>query len=304
MKLRKLYLSLIKKCKFLPQEVYMPAYYEYYTGKKMSLSSPVEFNEKIQWLKTYFHVPILTQLVDKYNVRAYVTEKIGKEYLNDVIEVYNHPKEIDFNTLPNQFVIKGVHGCGFNLIVDDKTKMNKVKAKFLLNKWYRKNQYYRGGQEWAYKNIKPRFIAEKYLSALSDESLRDYKFFCFSGKAKFIEVHINRNTNHQSSFYDLDFKKLPFRDVPIAQTIQHKITSPPNLEKMISVAEKLAANFPFVRVDLYSVEQKIIFGELTFYPADGRSEFIPDSYNKIIGDYITLPKIPEGQSKITSFDLD
>ncbi|MBB4119546.1 hypothetical protein GGR32_001848 [Mesonia hippocampi] len=304
MKLSKLYNGFIKKLKFLPQEIYIPAYYKYYTNKDLNLKNPQEFNEKIQWLKTYFHPPILNQLVDKYEVRAYVKKTIGEEYLNDLIGLYNKPSDINFDKLPNQFVIKGVHGCGFNIIAPDKSKLNKTKAKLLLNKWYRKNQYYRGGLEWAYKDVKPRFIVEKFLSELTNESLRDYKFFCFNGKAKFVEVHIDRQENHQSSFFDMDFNKLPFRDVPLEKTIQKPINPPRNFKLMQQLAEKLAANFPFVRVDLYSIKNTIIFGELTFYPADGRSEFIPNEYNKIIGEYITLPNIPQGASVINHFDLE
>lgn len=300
MTLKKLIYGLVKKCKFLPADVYMKYYYEYYTGKPLNLENPTEFNEKISWLKTYYHPPILTQLVDKYAVRAYVKEKIGDQYLNDLIAHYTNVSDINFSVLPNQYVIKGVHGCGFNLIVEDSKKLNKTKAKALLKKWSLKNQYYRGGLEWAYKNVPKHFIAEKFLNDLNSSSLIDYKFFCFNGKAKFVEVHVDRNEKHRSSFYDLDFNQLPFRDVPEHKTISTPIEKPSVFNEMITIAEKLADKLPFVRVDLYAPKDKIIFGEMTFYPADGRSEFYPEKYNTIIGDYLKLPKLEKGQKEITT----
>lgn len=300
MTLKKLVYGLIKKCKFLPPNVYMKYYYEYYTGKPLNLENPIEFNEKISWLKVYYHPPILTQLVDKYAVRNYVKEKIGEKYLNDLIQVYTKVSDINFETLPNKYVIKGVHGCGFNLIVEDSKKLNKTKAKALLRKWALKKQYYRGGLEWAYKNVPPHFIAEKFLNELNNSSIIDYKFFCFNGKAQFLEVHIDRNENHRSSFYDLNFNKLPFRDVPENKTITKPIEKPIVFDEMIAVAEKLADKLPFVRVDLYALKEKIIFGEMTFYPADGRSEFYPEKYNTIIGDYLKLPHLKKGQKEITT----
>lgn len=299
--LRKIYVSMMKRCKFLPIHQYVGFYYEYYTGKRYNDENPVEFNEKIQWYKAHYHPKILNQLVDKYAVREYVREKIGGHYLNECLGFYNTPSEIDWDALPEKFVIKGVHGYGFNLIVPDKSKLNKHKAKYLLNKWFRKNQYYRGGLEWAYKDVKPRFIVEKYLDELGRNSITDYKFYCFGGEPKFLEVHLDRKDKHQSSFYDLNFNKLPFRDVPEVNTIKEPLSMPENFEEMKQIARKLADRFPFVRVDMYSINGKIIFGEMTFYPGDGRYNFVPDEYNKIIGDMFELPMLPTGQIEITSY---
>ncbi|WP_298550699.1 ATP-grasp fold amidoligase family protein [uncultured Algibacter sp.] len=296
--IKKIIYGLIKKLKFLPADVYMKYYYEYYSGKKLNLKNPTEFNEKISWLKVYYHPPILTQLVDKYSVRTYVQEKVGEAYLNELIEVYDSASKVDFKKLPNQFVIKGVHGFHFNLIVEDKTQLNKKRAKYLMHKWMRKNQYYRGGLEWAYKNVKPRLIAEKFLPEIGEETIGDYKFFCFNGTPKFVQVDVDRGTNHQRVFYDLDWNKLEFHDE--LKVYNKELEQPINFNDMIITATKLADKFPFVRVDLYSIKGKTIFGEMTFYPADARFEFYPPKYNTIIGSYIKLPKLKSGQKEITT----
>ncbi|WP_127845093.1 ATP-grasp fold amidoligase family protein [Psychroflexus aestuariivivens] len=283
--------------KFLPPEIYMKYYYKYYTGKTLNLENPIEFNEKIQWLKVYYHPPILTQLVDKYEVREYVKEKIGEKYLNELIAVYYKASDVDFDELPSKFVIKGVHGFHFNLIVKDKSKLNRKKAKWLLHKWMRKNQYYRGGLEWAYKNVTPKLVAEKFLEEIGKDVINDYKFFCFNGKPKFVQVDIERGINDQRAFYDLDWNKLEFRKGDISNV--EEVEKPSNFEEMVEITRKLAQKFPFVRVDLYNINGKILFGEMTFYPSDGRTSFYPEKYNKIIGDYITLPEIPDGQKEIT-----
>lgn len=299
---RKVYLGIMKRLKFLPSPKYVGYYYEYYTGKKYKDENPTEFNEKIQWYKAHFRPQILNQLVDKYAVREYVKEKIGEEYLNECLGVYDKVGDIDFDTLPNKFVIKAVHGYGFNLIVPDKSKLNRAKAKLKMQKWMHRNQYFRGGQEWAYKDIKPRLVIEKYLDELGRGSITDYKFYCFGGKPEFVEVHLDREQNHKSGFFDLNFELLPFRDVPENKWIKSsQVEKPENFAQMIEVAEKLADKFPFVRVDMYSIRGQIIFGEMTFYPADGRDDFKPEKYNKILGDKFILPALPVNKTEIKNF---
>ncbi|MFD2433214.1 ATP-grasp fold amidoligase family protein [Mesonia maritima] len=299
MRLKKILYGIVKKMKFLPPEIYMKYYYEYYTGRKLDLENPTEFNEKIQWLKVYYHPPILTLLVDKYNVRNYVDEKIGSDYLNELLAVYDNASEVNFDTLPEKFVIKGVHGFHFNLIVKNQKDLNRKKAKWLLHKWMRKNQYYRGGLEWAYKNVPPKLIAEKYLEEMGKEVINDYKFFCFNGEPKFVQIDIERGINDQRAFYDLDWNKQEFYNKENT-VYEGEIQQPENFAKMITVARKLADKFPFVRVDLYNINGKILFGEMTFYPSDGRKLFYPEKYDKILGDYIELPKLPNGKKEITS----
>ncbi len=295
--MRKLLLALLKKMKFLPPPFYVSIYYEYYTGKKMDIDHPIEFNQKLQWLKAYYKPSILTQLVDKYEVRTYVEEKVGSKYLNKLIGVYYNSREVDFDVLPNKFVLKGAHGYNFNLLVTDKTKLNRIKATFLLKKWMSKNQYYRGGLEWAYKNVVPKIIAEEFLEEEGKDSISDYKYFCFDGEPKFIQVDLDRKSGHVRSYVDLNWNKLAFTTIGI-EDYKGEVKIPKNKVEMENVARKLAADFPFVRVDLYNLNGRIIFGEMTFYPTDGRMDFAPDNYNKSIGDYLQIPAIPEGQKYI------
>jgi hypothetical protein len=298
-KLRKFSLRFLRKMRHSPPKLYAHFLYEYYTGKRLNLENPVEFNEKIQWYKVFYHPKILNKLVDKFAVRAYVEEKIGEKYLNEIYGVYERPEEVAFKDLPSQFVVKATHTSSHNLIVTDKKKVDTNAANKLFKKWLGKNQYYRTGQEWAYKDVKPRLIAEKYLKEDERSSLIDYKFYCFDGVAKFLEVHLDRTDNHKRGFFDLEFKPLPFRYVSIEKSITDEIEEPSNLDEMKRLSEILADKFPYVRVDFYSINGKAIFGEMTFYPSDGRKDFTPDKYNKIIGEYMKLPKLKEGQKLIT-----
>ncbi len=293
--------GILKKLKFLPPSFYVKIYYEYYTGKKLNLENPVEFNEKIQWLKVYYQPPILTKLVDKYEVRSFVEEKIGAQYLNDLLKVYFKAGEVNFEELPDKFVIKGAHGFNFNLIVPEKEAINRTKARYLFKKWMSKNQYYRGGLEWAYKNVRPKLIAEAFLEEIGKSVIDDYKFYCFNGKPKFVQIDMGRGVEDHKVFYDLNWKKLSFTKGK-GNLFEGEIEPPENFETMLEITEKLAEGFPFVRVDLYNINGKIIFGEMTFYPGDGRQEFRPDEYNKIIGDYLQLPRL-NSKEPITAYSL-
>ncbi len=283
--------------KFLPTDFYLKVYFEYYTGKKLDLDDPKEFNEKIQWLKAYYRPPILTQLVDKYCVRDFVEERVGSRYLNTLYNVYYKASDVDFDQLPDQFVIKGAHGYNFNLLVPDKSKLNRLRAKLLMRKWLSKNQYYRGGLEWAYKDVKPKIIAEEFLIEEGKPSISDFKYFFFNGKPEFIQIDLDRSIDHVRSYVDMNWEPLEFDTIGIKRN-KGPIEIPKNHEEMTRVATQLAKGFPFVRVDLYNLQGRIIFGEMTFYPTDGRMDFYPDHWNKLIGDYLKLPEIPEGQKYI------
>lgn len=289
--------KVLKNFKFIPQKQYVKILYEYYTKKRLDLKKPVEFNEKIQWLKVFYRNPLLTQLSDKYCVRDYVKEKIGEEYLNELYGVYYNFDEINFDSLPQKFVLKGAHGSHFNLIVQDKTELDLLKTRTLVNKWLKTNFYYKAGLEWAYKNIKPKIIAEKYLEQIGKQVIDDYKFFCFNGKPKFIQIDIDKDILNYRVFYDLQWNKLPFRKGRFKE-YTGELKQPSNFDEMTLIAEKLAENLPFVRVDLYNINSSIIFGEMTFYPADGKFEFKPDEYNKIIGQYLNLPNVQSEHDKL------
>lgn len=294
-------LRTLRKMRFLPPKMYVKFHYEYFSGKKLNLDNPIEFNEKIEWYKVFYRPKILTQLADKYEVRSYVKKKIGAQYLNELYAVYDRAEDVDFDSLPNKFVIKANHTNGHNLIVKDKSAINKKKSIQLFKKWLGKNQYYRRGQEWAYKDIKPRLIAEKFLKEEGQSSLIDYKFFCFDGVAKFVQIHIDRENNHKLSCFDMNFNPLPFGKGSKEKRLSSQIEKPVNFEEMIELSETLADKLPFVRVDLYSINGKSIFGEMTFYPGDCRKSFTPDKYNKVIGDYFKLPKLNSKSQVITDY---
>ncbi|WP_303556404.1 ATP-grasp fold amidoligase family protein [Tenacibaculum soleae] len=298
MSLRKLWLKIIKKMTFLPQEYYVKCYYEYYSGKKINYNNLVEFNQKLTWYKVFYRPKILNILVDKFAVRSFVKDRIGKEFLNECIGVYTNPSKINFDELPNQFVIKGVHGCNFNLIVKDKTKLNKIKARILMYKWLSKNYYYKGGLQWAYKDIKPRIVIEKFLEDKEVKELIDYKFYCFNGEPKFLVAQSDKLGKY---FYDLNWNFLPFT---WRKNYNTPIDEPSNFAELKELAVKLSEGFPFVRVDFYSVDGQSIFGEMTFYPTNARDDFYPEKYNKIVGDYFVLPKIPDGEKFIKEHELN
>jgi hypothetical protein len=274
----------------LPSKLYVKIHYEYFSGNKLDLNKPKDFTEKIAWYKVFYRPKSLNQLVDKFAVRAFVEEKIGSQFLNTFYGVFDDVNEIKFDELPEKFVIKATHTSGHNLIVRDKNKLNLDKTKKLLKKWLKINQYYRIGQEWAYKDVKPRIIIEKYLEQIDQKSLTDFKFYCFDGKAKFIDIHTDREDEHKQGSFDLNFERLPF-GVSRFKQIYESPEKPVNLKEMIECAEVLSEKLPFVRVDFYAIDGKTIFGEMTFYPSDGRKKFYPEKYNRIIGDYFTLPKI-------------
>ena len=289
-KLRRFFLRHLRKVRFLPSKLYVKIHYEYFSGNKLDLNNPKDFTEKIAWYKVFYRPKSLNQLVDKFAVRAFVEEKIGSQFLNTFYGVFDDVNEIKFDELPEKFVIKATHTSGHNLIVRDKNKLNLDKTKKLLKKWLKINQYYRIGQEWAYKDVKPRIIIEKYLEQIDQKSLTDFKFYCFDGKAKFIDIHTDREDEHKQGSFDLNFERLPF-GVSRFKQIYESPEKPVNLKEMIECAESLSEKLPFVRVDFYAIEGKTIFGEMTFYPSDGRKKFYPEKYNRIIGDYFTLPKI-------------
>ncbi|WP_136666550.1 ATP-grasp fold amidoligase family protein [Flavobacterium sp. H122] len=254
---------------------------------KPDLSSPKEFMEKILWLKLHHYTENYGRFVDKFEVRSYVEDKIGKQYLNDILGVYDSVSEINFDKLPNQYVLKGTHGSGYNIIVKDKNQLNISKTKKKLNKFLSQN-YYDKFRESIYKNVKPRIIAEKYISEIDNDSLIDYKFHCFHGQPKYVFVQKNKSENITKSFYDLNWNKvLPEKYIPAFSNSDFK--KPENFDEMIRIAEKLSEGFIFLRVDLYSIGDRIIFGELTFFSNGGLVRSSIERFNQEFGDLIKLP---------------
>lgn len=261
------------------------------TGKYLNLDNPKTFNEKIQWLKLYNSTPIKTRLADKYLVRDWVKEKIGEQYLIPLLGVYDKFDDIDFNKLPNQFVIKCNHGAGWNIIVKDKSKLDLAEAKAKVDKWISTNFAFYYGFELHYRDIKPRIIIEKYMEDDSG-NLRDYKFLCFDGIVKYIWVDGERYSEHKRNLYDLKWNLLNKKigEGKIYQNIKN-CPKPYNLDKMIEFATLLSKGFSFVRVDFFEANKKLYFGEMTFTSASGTHITEPKSFIFELGKMIKLPKL-------------
>lgn len=273
---------------FVPDDLYIKIQYSNYFGETLNLKSPKSFNEKLQWLKLYNRNPEYTQMVDKYEVRDYITDKIGNDYLIPLYGIWNNFDEIDFNALPNQFVLKTTHDSGGVIICKDKEQFDFEAAKRNINYWFSRN-YYKIGREWPYKNVKPRIIAEKYMVDESGSELKDYKIFCFSGDPKLIQVDFNRFVAHKRNLYTKDWDLVDVAFEYKSDPTKH-IEKPLNLEKMLELAHTLSEGIPFLRVDLYSIYDKIYFGELTLYPESGYGHFHPKSFDLEMGSWMPLQK--------------
>lgn len=256
-------------------------------NKDLNIEKPIEFMEKIQWLKLNKYTEDYGFLVDKYAVRNYVESKLGASYLNEIIGIYDLVEEINFEMLPSQFVLKGTHGSGYNIIVKDKKSIDFIITKKKLKTFVSKN-YYNKNRELIYKNIPPRILIEKYISEVDCESLIDYKFYCFHGVPKYVLVKKNINKKNKKCFYDLEWNKILPNKIP-CDYLDTEIEKPSNLKEMIQVATKLANELIFIRVDLYSINNKIVFGELTFFPTGGNKRLSIEKFNKEFGDLIDLP---------------
>lgn len=273
----------------LPDKIYLQIYYRRIFGRKLNLKEPKTFNEKIQWLKLYDRNPTYSKMVDKYEAKNYVENKIGKEYIIPTLGVWEEFDKINFSELPNQFVLKTTHDSGGVVIVKDKDKMNLVKTKKIIEDSLN-NNYYLQGREWPYKNVKHRIIAEKYMVDESGYELKDYKFFCFNGIAKVMFIASDRqNTNEETKFdfFDMEFNHLPFTNGhPNSNKI---IIKPKSFEKMKKLAEILSEGIPQVRIDFYDINGNIYFGEMTFSHWSGFVPFIPDEWDYRLESMINLP---------------
>lgn len=259
------------------------------TGRTLELEKPELFNDKLQWLKLNWSDSVATKSADKYEVREVIENRIGKEYLSDLLGVYNNPEEIDLNQLPEKFVLKGTHGSGFNIICTDKSQLDWDAAKQEMKRWLEKN-YYWGGREPVYKDIKPRIIAEGFLKQDDGDELRDYRFFCFNGEPKFISVDFNINDKSKTrrNLYDLDWNLLD-AEISYPKENDFKVKKPDKLSQMIDLSRKLSKGFPHARIDFYYINNKIIFGEITFFHQGGTGEIRPSSFEKQMGQWLKLP---------------
>lgn len=274
----------------VPDSTYLKMMYMLEMGKKLDLDNPRTFNEKLQWLKIHNRKPIYTTMVDKYEVESYVTSLIGEEYVIPTLGVWDSFDEIDFNSLPDAFVLKCTHDSGGLVICKNKQDFNINEAKKKIERCFKFNFYWHG-REWPYKDVKPRIIAEPYIVDKELMELRDYKFFCFSGCVKFLKIDFNRFTNHQANYYSRDRKLLPVGESAFPYDANKEIKFPSQYEKMVSLAEKLSKDIPFVRVDFYQANEKVLFGEITFYPTSGFGKWSDDNYDVLFGDWIDLNNI-------------
>ena len=256
-------------------------------GININLAKPERFTEKLQWLKLFYRDSVMQICSDKYEVREYLKEKGYAHLLNELIAIHDNIDDIDTQKLPDKFVIKAAHGSGWNLIVKDKNKVNWFMWKRIMKSWLKQNLYW-FGREWNYASQKPRIIIEKYLEDDTGE-LRDYKFFCFSGVVKYFKIDYGRYTTHRANYYDRNSMLQPFGEAGYMPDLKEIIQIPSNISQMITIAEELSQKFPFCRVDFYSCDGKIIFGEMTFFPASGFGRFEPDEYDKMLGNHLILP---------------
>ena len=261
-------------------------WYKTVTSKELNLKNPRTFNEKINWAKIYDRNPIKTILTDKVLVRDWVEERIGKEYLIPCFGQWENPEDIDYDKLPNSFIIKCNHGCGYNILIRDKKKMNVAEIKSRLNIWLKTNYAFVSGLELQYKNIIPQILVEELLPLDENNDLPDYKFFCFDGQVFCSYVRINSQKGHDDGtlgFFDRNFNLMPYFRASYKPMLQNNVEKPQNYQKMVEIAETLSKGFSHVRVDLYNIKGKIFFGEMTFSTASGIGFFEPDDFDLIMG---------------------
>lgn len=279
-----------KTARIWPDKIFLKMLFPLRVGYKLNLDNPCTFNEKLQWLKLYNRKPIYTKMVDKADVKDYVADIIGKEYIIPTLGVYKSVDEIDFDTLPNQFVLKCTHDSGGIVICSDKSKLNINLVKDKLKKGLKRRYFYQN-REWPYKQVNPRIIAEKYMVDESGYELKDYKIHCFNGTPQVILVCKDRyaKTGITEDFFSVTWEHLKVKRPLIPNSIV-EIPKPQNLDLMLSLSKKLSADIPFLRVDFYEIKSQVYFGELTFYPASGMGEFVPIEWDNKLGEMIKLPR--------------
>lgn len=279
---------LLTFCPIIPDKLYLKWSFKNRMGYSLNLKNPRSFSEKLQWLKLYDKHPEYTQLVDKVEAKKYVASIVGEKYIIPTIGVWDNVDEIDWDNLPDSFVVKSTNDSGGVVVCKKKSLLDKEAAVAKL-KTLGGREYTKYNKEYPYKNVPHRFIAEKYMEDESGE-LRDYKIFCFNGKAQFLFVATGRQKGDtRFDFFDCAFNHLPvLNGHPNADVMPEK---PENLDEMLSVAEKLSAGIPHVRVDLYNIRGHIYFGELTFFHWSGMVPYEPIEWDYKFGDYLQLPSL-------------
>lgn len=262
--------------------------YKFKNGRSLNLDDPKEFAEKLQWLKFYHYTEDYGKYADKYEVRKFVEETVGAQYLNELLGVYESVEDIDWNEMPEKFVMKCTHGSGYNLIVKDKSKLNVNSAKRKLQ-GFLNSDYFKLNGEALYKNVTPRIVAEKFLDELAHDSILDYKFYCIHGQPVCIWLKTFHDGKYRSCYYDLNWEKIK-GDSNTSSYLEMDIPKPSNFDEMVELATKLCQGFIFIRIDLYSIKDKIYFGEMTFFPWGGKKRLSIERFNRELGDMMVLPE--------------
>lgn len=289
------YCEILKRiAPIVPDRLYIRWMYYFTFHKRLNLRNPKEFSEKIQWLKLYDREDFYTSYVDKLESKKHVASLIGDKYIIPTLGVWQNFEDIDFNRLPDKFVLKTTHdgGSAAVIVCANKKSFDKGKAKIIMNKSL-KHSIYSTLKEWPYKNVKRQIMAEEFIESDDGRELKDYKFFCFNGQAKLCQVISDRGSNEAINFYDREWQLQPFCGLNIPNTASYEIASyeiakPALYTEMLRIADTLSKDIPFLRVDLYYTNNQIYFGELTFYPASGLGYFEPNEWNEKIGSWIEI----------------
>ena len=280
--------TVLKTMSIIPDKTYLKMLWNKYMDYPINLKTPKTFSEKIVWLKLYDRKPLYTMLADKYAVKKYVSEKCGEQYVVRNFGMWKRFDDIDFDTLPDQFVLKCNHASGGIAICKDKRTFNKAAARQKLTNCLKSNFYY-DYREWVYKDIEPCIIAEEFIG----DDLQDYRVYCFNGEPKIVYSYTNKSNAQGTKpepeycdIFDVNWKPLPYRQNSPARG---DVPRPPHLEEMLEFSRKISQNIPFVRVDLYDNNGRVLFSECTFYPGGGMSKFRPQEWDSILGSWLHLP---------------
>jgi hypothetical protein len=272
----------------LPDAAYVRLLYRKFHGRWPDLRRPRTFDEKLQWYKLHHRDPLMTTLSDKYAVRGWLESRGYGHLLNELYGVFDRPEEIDPAALPERFVIKATHGSNMNIICRRRADLDWDACLAAMRRWLR-SDYYLSGRQWAYKGIRPRLVCEKYLENEEFGELLDYKFYCCGGRPEVLWVCSGRYSKRGLAYnvYDMEWNRIPvFKGRPAGELAVEK---PANFGAMVATAGELCGSFPFIRVDLYSIAGRLLFGEFTFYPDSGTVPFTPSHYDLFFGDLFVLP---------------
>ena len=287
--------SILMHLNFLfPDRLYLSLLFRFKMGYWMDWKNPKTFSEKLQWLKLYDRNPEYSTMVDKYAVKEYVSRIIGEEYIIPTLGVWDSPEDIDWDSLPHKFVLKTTHGGGGSgvVICRDKGTFDKANAIAILKRSLSKC-IYKSLREWPYKNVSKKVVAEVYLEdnahEVGDYDLKDYKFFCFNGEPKIFKIDFDRFIDHHANYYDVNGTILPFGEVAPSPVYERQLEIPNNLSEMLAIARNLAQGLPFARVDLYNLQGKIKFGEITLFPTSGFGKFTDPEWDLRLGSWLELP---------------